>query len=248
MFGDEETFTTPTGWCTSNYGIVEMGIFKPMLGVSGWLVTEESEGHNGKSALLRTINSKGGVGGLIPTITTGSLFLGTWSTNASNTLNSTKFGNQFNNSLGRPVAVKGWYKYEYESGKDFYTCESDATDKATIDVSKGEYADQYSIKVSLYTTEEYDETGFSDYLTGESGDNNFYTSSRVVAKGGVEGGSTDGQWKEFTITLDYGDAEFDINQKYRFAIVCSSSKEGDKFWGAPESKLWVDDIEVIYKK
>lgn len=49
-------------------------------------------------------------------------------------------------------------------------------------------------------------------------------------------------------TLDYGDAEFDINQKYRFAIVCSSSKEGDKFWGAPESKLWVDDIEVIYKK
>lgn len=110
------------------------------------------------------------------------------------------------------------------------------------------YADQYSIKVSLYTTEEYDETGFSDYLTGESGDNNFYTSSRVVAKGGVEGGSTDGQWKEFTITLDYGDAEFDINQKYRFAIVCSSSKEGDKFWGAPESKLWVDDIEVIYKK
>ena len=219
---------------------------KPMLGVSGWLVTEESEGHNGKSALLRTINSKGDVGGLIPTITTGSLFLGTWSTNASNTLNSTKFGNQFNNSLGRPVAVKGWYKYE--SGKDFYTCESDATDKATIDVSKGEYADQYSIKVSLYTTEEYDETGFSDYLTGESGDNNFYTSSRVVAKGGVEGGSTDGQWKEFTITLDYGDAEFDINQKYRFAIVCSSSKEGDKFWGAPESKLWVDDIEVIYKK
>lgn len=246
MFGDEKTFTTPTGWCTSNYGIVEMGIFKPMLGVSGWLVTEESEGHNGKSALLRTINSKGGVGGLIPTITTGSLFLGTWSTNASNTLNSTKFGNQFNNSLGRPVAVKGWYKYE--SGKDFYTCESDSTDKATIDVSKGEYADQYSIKVSLYTTEEYDETGFSDYLTGESGDNNFYTSSRVVAKGGVEGGSTDGQWKEFTITLDYGDAEFDINQKYRFAIVCSSSKEGDKFWGAPESKLWVDDIEVIYKK
>lgn len=59
---------------------------------------------------------------------------------------------------------------------------------------------------------------------------------------------TDGQWKEFTITLDYGDKEFDSNQKYRFAIVCSSSKDGDKFWGAPGSKLWVDDIEVIYKK
>ena len=82
---------------------------------------------------------------------------------------------------------------------------------------------QYSIKVSLYTTEEYDETGFSDYLTGESGDNNFYTSSRVVAKGGVEGGSTDGQWKEFTITLDYGDAEFDINQKYRCLLYTSPS-------------------------
>lgn len=42
--------------------------------------------------------------------------------------------------------------------------------------------------------------------------------------------------------------KFDSNQKYRFAIVCSSSKDGDKFWGAPGSKLWVDDIEVIYKK
>lgn len=52
----------------------------------------------------------------------------------------------------------------------------------------------------------------------------------------------------YNFRLWCGDAEFDINQKYRFAIVCSSSKEGDKFWGAPESKLWVDDIEVIYKK
>ena len=30
-----------------------------------------------------------------------------------------------------------------------------------------------------------------DCLTGEEGEKNFYASSRVVAKGGVEGGSTD---------------------------------------------------------
>lgn len=184
----------------------------------------------------------------IPKVTAGSLFLGNWKTNATNTLNSTKFGVEYDNSLGKPVAVKGWYKYE--SGKDYYTCEAPYMTNCpnATKVEGQEYVDEYSIKVSLYTTEEFDNTTYVDCLTGEEGEKNFYASSRVVAKGGVEGGSTDGQWKEFTITLDYGDKEFDSNQKYRFAIVCSSSKDGDKFWGAPGSKLWVDDIEVIYKK
>lgn len=45
-----------------------------------------------------------------------------------------------------------------------------------------EYVDEYSIKVSLYTTEEFDNTTYVDCLTGEEGEKNFYASSRVVAK------------------------------------------------------------------
>lgn len=108
--------------------------------------------------------------------------------------------------------------------------------------------DRFSIKVSLYKTDEFDDTKYEDCLTGEADEKNFYLSSRVVGKGVFEDGGTNGEWKEFNISLLYDGDSFDAEQKYRFAIVCSSSKDGDKFWGAPGSKLWVDDIEVIYKK
>ena len=43
-----------------------------------------------------------------PKVTTGTLFLGKFITDASSTLNSTKFGVPYSN---KPVALKGWYKY-----------------------------------------------------------------------------------------------------------------------------------------
>lgn len=246
--GTALAYDIPEGWRTSNPGIVEM---KGMVGEKPWSVLKITDSdRNSSAAQIQTIDSDGKsiFGFKIPKVTAGSLFLGYWKTNAKNTLNSTKFGVEYNNSLGKPVSVKGWYKYE--SGKDYYTCEAPYMDNcpSAKKVDGAEYVDEYSIKVSLYTTDAFDNSGYTDCLTGEEGELNFYTSSRVVGKGGVEGGSTDGQWKEFTITLDYGDKEFDPNQKYRFAIVCSSSKDGDKFWGSPGSKLLVDDIEVIYKK
>lgn len=38
---------------------------------------------------------------------------------------------------------------------------------------------------------------------------------------------------------------YDANKKYRMTITCSSSKDGDKFWGAPGSTLIVDDFELV---
>ena len=93
-----------------------------------WSVLKESDNkRNSTVALVQTIDSKGKDVWItkIPKVTAESLFLGYWKTNATNTLNSTKFGVKFDNSLGKPVAVKGWYKYE--SGKDYYTCEEPYT-------------------------------------------------------------------------------------------------------------------------
>lgn len=246
--GTALAYDIPEGWRTSNPGIIEM---KSMVGEKPWSVLKMTDSdRNSSVAQIQTIDSDGKsiFGFKIPKVTAGSLFLGYWKTNAKNTLNSTKFGVEYDNSLGKPVVIKGWCKYE--SGKDYYTCEAPYMDNcpSAKKVDGKEYVDEYSIKVSLYTTDAFDNSDYTDCLTGEEGEQNFYTSSRVVGKGGVEGGSTDGQWKEFTITLDCGDKEFDSNQKYRFAIVCSSSKDGDKFWGSPGSKLLIDDIEVIYKK
>lgn len=240
--GKTKEYEIPEGWKTSNPGIVEMGMFAAVAGNPDWSVKKDAEAGDGV-VMIRTQNTKG-MSGLIPTITAGSLFMGNWKTNASNTLNSTKFGVQYDNAQGKPVQVK--VRYKYESGKDYYTCPDGSIHKGTVDVSRGEYADKFSIKVSLYTTDEYDETGYSDYLTGEAGEANFYTSTRVVSKGELVEGSTEDAWKEVTIKLN--DFELDVNQKYRFAIVCSSSYEGDKFYGAPDSKLWIDKIEIVYQK
>ena len=38
---------------------------------------------------------------------------------------------------------------------------------------------------------------------------------------------------------------YDPAKKYKFSIICSSSKNGAEFAGAPGSELIVDDIEII---
>lgn len=59
----------------------------------------------------------------------------------------------------------------------------------------------------------------------------------------LESGATDG-YVSFELNLEYKQ-EFDATKLYRFAIICSSSKNGTTFSGAPGSTLYVDDIEVI---
>lgn len=245
ILGSTKEYGIPEGWKTSNPGIVEMGLFAEQVGNPDWSVKKDDEAGDGV-VMIQTQNTVGVnmVISKVPTVTAGSLFMGTWKTNMTNTLNSTKFGVQYDNAQGKPVQVK--VRYKYESGKDYYTCPDGSVEKGTIDASRGEYADKFSIKVSLYTTDGYDENEYSDYLTGEAGEANFYTSSRVVSKGELVEGSTEGVWKEATIDLN--DFELNVDQKYRFTIVCSSSYEGDKFYGAPGSKLWIDSMEIVYQR
>ncbi len=168
------------------------------------------------------------------------MFLGKFITDTGNTLNSTKFGLPYSN---KPVTLKGWYKYA--PGEEYYVCEAPYAQnchKSTLDETK---TDQFAINAVLYTTEEYDLENWSDCLTGvpNDNDNNITESSRVVAIATLSGGAQ-ADWKEFELQFEYK-KNFDPQQKYRLSISCSSSKDGDKFWGAPGSTLIVDDLELI---
>ena len=57
---------------------------------------------------------------------------------------------------------------------------------------------------------------------------------------------TEDSFKDFDVKFDFGKKQFDATKKYKLAIVCSSSKEGDKFSGAPGSVLIVDDLEIVF--
>ena len=72
---------------------------------------------------------------------------------------------------------------------------------------------------------------------------NIYNSSRVAAIAQLTGGEQ-ADWKEFNLELEWK-KEYNADTNYRMTIICSASKDGDKFWGAPESTLIVDDFELV---
>lgn len=233
------TFYNPDGWCSSNAGVQ---MLKEMELADHYAVEATNDAHSGeKAALITSVDSKGANLGIkVPKVTTGSLFLGTFITDIFNTLNSTKFGIPYS---AKPVSLKGWYKYT--PGPDFYVVNEQPYDQhcheAVLDKTK---TDEFMISVVLYETEEYDTKNWSDCLTGAADtEKNIYTSSRVAAIAQLTGGEQT-EWKEFNLTLDWK-KEYNADTKYRMAIICSASKDGDKFWGAPGSTLIVDDFELV---
>lgn len=233
--GADESFYEPAGWSSSNTGA---HLLKAFGLTDKYVISPTEDAHSGAyAARIETLDTQGRDMGFVkvPKVTTGSLFLGKFITDAANTLNSTKFGIQYDK---RPQALKGYYKYT--PGPTFYTCKSIETCHVTVpDPDK---TDKCSIKAVLYTTPAY-AADWSDCLTGVSGDNNIYTSDRVVAIASMEAGEQS-SWKEFNISFEYK-KNFDATKKHRMTIVFSSSNQGDKFWGAPGSVLSVDDVELV---
>ena len=73
---------------------------------------------------------------------------------------------------------------------------------------------------------------------------NLYTATdQIVAIGTFTSGAQP-DYKEVTLNLEYK-KEYDSNKKYRFAVIFSSSKDGDKFSGAPGSTLTVDALTIL---
>ncbi|MBP6064854.1 MAG: PCMD domain-containing protein, partial [Bacteroides sp.] len=59
-------------------------------------------------------------------------------------------------------------------------------------------------------------------------------------------GTAKADYTEFNIPFTFVEGKtYEAGAKYKMAIVCSSSKEGDKFKGAVGSTLIVDELEVI---
>ena len=233
----EMTFYEPIGWSSSNTGAHFLKAFKL---TDQYVIMGTEDAHSGDSAaLIKSIDTKGKDLFLAkaPKVTTGTLFLGTFITDVSNTLLSTKFGIPYAN---KPLSLKGWYKYT--PGKDYYFVEKepykDHCHQAVLDNSK---TDQFMISLVIYETAEYDIEGWKDCLTGVD----IYTSDRIAAIKQISGGEQK-EWKSFELKLEDSDWKlaYDTNKLYRLAIICSSSKDGDKFWGAPESTLIVDDFEL----
>ncbi len=66
----------------------------------------------------------------------------------------------------------------------------------------------------------------------------------VVAYGEQLMTSTVGEWTQYTIPLDYRTT---AGVPTHIMIVCSASRYGDYFTGSTDSRMWVDDFELLYE-
>lgn len=69
-------------------------------------------------------------------------------------------------------------------------------------------------------------------------------SDYIVASAVLADGTEKEEFTSFNIEFTYR-KEYKVGNEYKFAIVCSSSKDGDRFKGAGGSTLTVDNFEVI---
>lgn len=229
----EKTFyEVAGGWSSSNTG----AFLLTMMGMADRLaLTQSTDAHSGKSAArIETLDTKGVDMGIarVPKVTTGTLFLGAFETDLSNTLASTKFGIPF---VTKPTVLKGYYKYT--PGEVYYQASKAAPHEATAVEGK---KDECSINAILYEVSTFDDKDYAEYLTGVD----VNTSDRLVAVAQLKDGTAKAEYTSFEIKFEYL-KEYDPTKKYLLSIICSSSKDGDSFSGAPGSVLIVDDFELI---
>ena len=196
----------------------------------GYPVMKESEGYNGGAAAkLVTIDARGHALGSMAPVTSGSLFTGKFVLNMFAPLKSTQFGIAYDKE---PKLFKGVYKYK---AGDNYIDGSKKPIEEGLDIK-----DQCSIAAILYEAE--DANGKEVILTGAD----INTSDYRVAEARLADGSDKEEWTTFELSFEYyPDKSYDSTKKYKLAIICSSSKEGDRFIGADKSTLIVDELEVV---
>lgn len=238
---DNLQYSAPIGgWSSSNGGVYYIkSMFESMYSKDApYAVVETQNAKSGSAACLKTLDTKGAFMWItaIPKVTSGSLFNGDFVVDLANTLKSTHFGNPCDKE---PKSFSGSYKYT--PGKTYYRATTPGDPmKAHEVVEDNSIKDTPAMNAVLYEVDTY----AFDYLDGT----NLLTSNKVVAVASVEySEAAEAGYIDFNVSFKYKDNKsFESTKKYKLAIVCSSSKDGDKFSGAPGSELLVDDLKIVF--
>lgn len=238
----QEYYEPGNGWVTSNEGLKYVksmssgsNIYYPRDGA--YLVTEVDDAVSGKAARLETADTKGAFVFItsIPKVTSATVYNGIFKVDPLNTLQSTHFGNV---CTKEPKSFKGFYKYA--AGPDYYQANTPGDPKkaheVTLDNTK---KDAPAMNAVLYEIKSYS----ADHLDGT----NLLTSDKIVAIASVKDAGERSAYTAFNVNFEYKNGKsWDPSKIYKLAIVCSSSKDGDNFSGAPGSVLYIDNLEVVF--
>ncbi len=176
----------------------------------------------------------------------GNIFTGSYA-GTHNTDGVIAFGYPFTQ---RPLGLKGWYKY---------TCgtidEVGSNLPSDVEITEGVTADYGVVYIALGTWEPKEYTGApTTYPANYKSPVYVYTKDlssffdpegeEVVAYGKLIKRESVTTWTEFYIPLDYYDK---TTSPTHIIIVGSTSYYGDYFTGSSSSRMWLDDLELVYE-
>lgn len=146
----------------------------------------------------------------------------------------------------RPKALKVWVRYEpgtVDNGGDYIS--NGATDEGIIYIALGDWAGQEAEGETWpFVVKTKNQSSLFNKEKGTySGDGIIAYGEKVFTEAYKEGENL----KELTIELDYDSYGGNQRKPTSIIIVSSASKYGDYFQGSGTSKMWLDDIELIYE-
>lgn len=227
-----QEYYEPKGWATSNEGLKWIKLMYDELysKEAPYLVTNVDG-----VARLETMDTKGKYVFItsVPKVTSGSVYNGVFKVDITNTLKSTHFGEP---CLKEPKSFTG--KYKYQAGKTYYEAKYPGDPKKAHEVEENpSKTDAPAMNAVLYEVDTYT----YEYLDGT----NLLTSDKIAAIASVKDAADQADYVDFNVNFEWKEGKsWDATKKYKLAIVCSSSKDGDKFSGAPGSVLYVDNLKI----
>ena len=166
----------------------------------------------------------------------GNIFIGTYA-KTEGTNGRVNFGHPF---TARPIALHGWVKYTQG------TIDEIGKQPQGMTLQKGD-KDQGSIYIAVgtWTPGEYGGTDISPVQIYTADVSTFFNSNApdVIGYGEWMINESITEWREFTIPLNY--RRTDVVPTH-LIIVCSASRWGDYFTGSTQSRMWLDDFELLW--
>lgn len=171
----------------------------------------------------------------------GNMFRGKFVITMSDPLSSPHFGQPHPEHLGKPIALRAWYKYK--AGSPYVSWERQNGKKVITEDYNRE--DEFNLYAVLYKVSK-DKKGDEFYLTGHNIKN--FDQDIVVSYTPLKTpNEKEDEWHYYDVKFTHKEAlDFEKNN-YKLAIVLASSSEGANYMGAIGSRLQVDDLSVVFE-
>lgn len=166
----------------------------------------------------------------------GNLFIGEYKKTVG-TNGILGFGRSFTSC---PTRLKGYFKYQtalISEAIDKYASLKNQPDTCIVWVALGDW--------SLQENPETGEKTAVEIQTESKGNGKYFdkNDSHIIAYGEMTCGENVNEYTPFSIELEYRATD---RKPTALLIVCSASKYGDYFTGAPGATMWVDDFSLEY--